>query len=70
MMNGWNGYTLNYMLLHVVKPMASVQKIENLADDFYAISEIMKVAGAHKMVDTYYHALSLSPQASRKELKN
>ena len=53
MMNGWNGYTLNYMLLHVVKPMASVQKIENLADDFYAISEIMKVAGAHKMVDTY-----------------
>ena len=53
MMNGWNGYTLNYMLLHVVKPMASVQKIDNLADDFFAISEIMKVAGAHKMVDTY-----------------
>ena len=53
MMNGWNGYTLSYMLLHVVKPMASVQKIENLADDFFAISEILKVAGAHKMVDTY-----------------
>lgn len=53
MMNGWNGYTLSYMLLHVVKPMASVQKIENLADDFLAISEILKVAGAHKMVDTY-----------------
>ncbi|MGM9811942.1 MAG: SusD/RagB family nutrient-binding outer membrane lipoprotein [Muribaculaceae bacterium] len=53
MMNGWNGYTLSYMLLHVVKPMASVQKIENLSDDFLAISEILKVAGAHKMVDTY-----------------
>ena len=53
MMNGWNGYTLSYMLLHVVKPMASVQKIENLADDFLAISEILKVACAHKMVDTY-----------------
>lgn len=53
MMNGWNGYTLEYMLLHVIKPMTTLQKIENLADDFYAIGSIMKVAGAHKMVDTY-----------------
>ncbi|MGM9804314.1 MAG: SusD/RagB family nutrient-binding outer membrane lipoprotein [Muribaculaceae bacterium] len=53
MMNGWNSYTLDYMLLHVVKPMVSVQKIDDLADDFFAISEILKVAGAHKMVDTY-----------------
>ena len=53
MMNGWNSFPLNYMLLHVVKPMVSVQKIDDLADDFFAISEILKVAGAHKMVDTY-----------------
>lgn len=53
MMNGWNGYTLDYMLLHVIKPMTTLSKIENLADDFQGIGAIMKVAGAHKMVDTY-----------------
>lgn len=53
MMNGWNSCTLNYMLLHVIKPMATLHKIENLADDFHGIGTIMKVAGAHKMVDTY-----------------
>lgn len=53
MMNGWNSYTLNYMLLHVVKPMTSLAKIEGLADDFAGIGLILKVAGAHKMVDTY-----------------
>ena len=53
MMNGWNSYTLNYMLLHVIKPMSTLMKIENLADDFYGIGEILKVAGAHKIVDTY-----------------
>ncbi len=53
MMEGWNNYTLNYMLLHVIKPTTSILKNENLADDFSAIAKIMKVAGAHKMVDTY-----------------
>lgn len=53
MMTGWNNYTLNYMLLHVVKPMVTVQKIENLSNDYSAISSFLKIAGAHKMVDTY-----------------
>ncbi len=53
MMDGWNTYTLDYMLLHVIKPMATVLKIENLSDDYFGIATIMKVAGAHKMVDTY-----------------
>ena len=53
MMNGWNSYTLSYMLLHVIKPMTTLAKIENLADDFAGIGLILKVAGAHKMVDTY-----------------
>jgi hypothetical protein len=53
MMDGWNSYTLNYMLLHVVKPMTTVLNNETVADDYYAIAEILKVAGAHKMVDTY-----------------
>lgn len=53
MMTGWNNYTLNYMLLHVIKPTTSILKNETLADDFTAIAKIMKVAGAHKMVDTY-----------------
>ena len=53
MMDGWNGYTLNYMLLHVIKPTCQVLKVEDLADDLKGIALILKVAGAHKMVDTY-----------------
>ena len=53
MQDGWNGYTLNYMLLHVIKPMAQVLKVEDLDDDLKGIALILKVAGAHKMVDTY-----------------
>lgn len=53
MMNGWNNYTLDYMLLHVVKPTSKILKIEDLSDDYFAIATILKVAGAHKMVDTY-----------------
>ena len=53
MMNGWNGYTLNYMLLHVIKPTSQLLKVEDLADDLKGIALILKVAGAHKMVDTY-----------------
>lgn len=53
MMDGWNGYTLNYMLLHVIKPTAQILKNEDIADDLYGIALILKVAGAHKMIDTY-----------------
>ena len=53
MMDGWNGYTLNYMLLHVIKPTSQILRNEELADDLKGIALIMKVAGAHKMVDTY-----------------
>lgn len=53
MMNGWNNYTLDYMLLHVVKPTATILKIQDLSDDYFAIATVLRVAGAHKMVDTY-----------------
>ena len=53
MMNGWNTYCLNYVLLHVIKPMATVLKVEGLSDDYHAIATVLKVAGAQKMVDTY-----------------
>lgn len=53
MMTGWNSWTLNYVLLHVIKPAVKILKVENLPGDYKGIALILKVAGAHKMVDTY-----------------
>lgn len=53
MMDGWNNWNQNYMLLHVIKPASTILKNKELADDFSGIAKILRVAGAHKMVDMY-----------------
>ena len=52
MKDGWNSMTLNYGLLHVMKPCTTILSTQT-ADDYVAIAEILKVAGMSKVVDTY-----------------
>ena len=52
MVDGWNSYTLNYGLLHVLKPCTRILETQT-ADDYVAIAKILKVAGISKVVDTY-----------------
>lgn len=52
MVEGWNSINLNYGLLHVMKPCATILETQK-ADDYIAIAKILRVAGMSKVVDTY-----------------
>ncbi|MGM9758984.1 MAG: SusD/RagB family nutrient-binding outer membrane lipoprotein [Parabacteroides sp.] len=52
MVDGWNSCTLNYYLLHVMKPCNTILSTQTAAD-YRAIAKIMQVAGMQKAVDTY-----------------
>ncbi len=52
MVEGWNNQNLNYGLLHVMKPCATILETQK-ADDYIAIAKILEVAGVSKIVDTY-----------------
>lgn len=53
MMDGWNSYALDYYMKDVIIPALSILEVENLPEECRAIAIILKVAGAHKLVDTY-----------------
>ena len=52
MVDGWNSYTLNYGLLHVMKPVSNILKSTE-EPDYIAIAKILRVAGMSKVTDVY-----------------
>lgn len=52
MVDGWNSYTLNFGLLHILKPCATMLNTQT-SDDYVAIAKILRVAGMSKVVETY-----------------
>ncbi|MFC2452540.1 MAG: SusD/RagB family nutrient-binding outer membrane lipoprotein [Tannerella forsythia] len=52
MMDGWNNQGFKDYFLHVMKPCAALLETQT-ADDYVAITKILRVAGMSKAVDTY-----------------
>ena len=52
MVDGWNSFTLNYGLLHVMKPVSNILKSTE-EPDYIAIAKILRVAGMSKVTDVY-----------------
>ncbi|MDD4609582.1 MAG: SusD/RagB family nutrient-binding outer membrane lipoprotein [Bacteroidaceae bacterium] len=52
MVDGWNSWTLNYMLLHVMKPTENILNSTEAAN-YLAIAKVLRVAGMLKATDLY-----------------